>query len=216
MQCPGLSNAYMKTYTVLGRRYKHQLKKKATLQIIKIWLKKAATEFWCICWECGSTSMVGVLGCGCWYSWVDEWSDVPGLNKSEFWCWPLICTDPLCKVHISASNSMSFTAFSAILRCMGCRYFNLFPHTLPVVKYSPSSTAVVFHGCFHSTDGKSDTPPLHLYSDWQSPLHSAWLKLGFKKKSINPSVSFIIHLYWTLHCHPEWQFLVGLSFRLIV
>jgi hypothetical protein len=34
MQCPGLSNAYIKF--ILGRRYKHQLKKKARLQITKI------------------------------------------------------------------------------------------------------------------------------------------------------------------------------------
>jgi hypothetical protein len=33
MHCPELSNAYIKSYTVLGRRYKRQLKKKATLQI---------------------------------------------------------------------------------------------------------------------------------------------------------------------------------------
>jgi len=33
----------------------------------------------------------------------------------------------------------------------------------------------------HSTDGKTDTPPLHHHSDWQSPLHSAWLKLGFQR-----------------------------------
>jgi hypothetical protein len=152
---------------ILGRRYMHQLKA-ATLQSTNIWVKKSC--IWVVMhmlgmWKhivgrCSGLRVLVFMG-----RWMIRH---PWTQQIQVWCWQLIYTDHLCKVPIFASNSMSFIAF--LLFC-----------ALAMVKYSSSSTPLVFYCCLHSTDGKTDTPPLHHHSDCQSPLHSARLKLGFQK-----------------------------------
>jgi hypothetical protein len=119
MQCPGLINAYIKPYT----RKKAQASTKEESNVTNNYnLSKKKLHL-------SSDAYVGNVGA---HRWSVFWVASIGIHS-------------LCKVSISASNGMSFIAFSAILRCMGCRYFNLFPHTVAMVKYSSSASFRPIH-----------------------------------------------------------------------